>query len=130
MNVIAHGVDIVLCSRIQRAWQEHGDAFLNRIFTPAEREYCLAARNALERLSGRFAAKEAVLKALGTGWRGGILWTDIETLPDPLGRPLVRLHGHTADLAASLGIRVFAISISHAGDYAMASALALGQDAR
>jgi holo-[acyl-carrier protein] synthase len=125
MSIVAHGVDLVHCPRIARIWQEHGERFLKRVYTARERDYCLAApRIALPRLSGRFAAKEAVMKLLGTGWRGGVEWTDIETLPDPLGKPLVTLHGATARLAASLGIERVLISISHAGDYALASALA------
>lgn len=123
MSVIAHGVDLVLCRRIEQVWQRHGDAFLTRVYTPAEREYCLSARSQVQRLSGRFAAKEAVMKLLGTGWRGGILWTDIETLPDPLGRPVVTLSGETARLAAEAGVARVLISISHAGDYALASAI-------
>ncbi len=126
MQVVAHGVDLVHIPRIARVWQDHGQRFLDRVYTPAEQKYCLALRDPVIRLSGRFAAKEAVMKALGTGWRGGVEWTDIETLPDPLSRPLVTLHGATADLARTLGIAQLVISISHSGDYAMASALGLG----
>lgn len=127
MQIVAHGVDLMLCPRIERIWQEHGERFLERIYTPQERAYCLDSRNALVRLTGRFAAKEAVMKLLGTGWRGGVEWTDIETLPDPLGRPLVTLHGQTAELARSLGIDHVLMSISHSGDYAMASAIGVSQ---
>ena len=67
------------------------------------------------------------MKVLGTGWRGGVRWTDIETLPDPLGKPLVSLHGQTAALAAHLGIDLVLISISHAGEYAIASAIGLSR---
>ncbi|TWT44914.1 Holo-[acyl-carrier-protein] synthase [Phycisphaerae bacterium RAS1] len=126
MQILGHGVDIVVCQRIERIWREHGERFLDRIFTADERRYCVGNRSELVRLAGRFAAKEAVLKVLGTGWRGGIEWTDIEVLPDPLGRPLVSLHGQTAKLAAALGIRTVLVSISHAGDYAVASAIAVG----
>lgn len=129
MSVIAHGVDITACLRIERIWQEHGEHFLQRIYTPAEREYCLSCKTPAERLAGRFAAKEAVMKALGTGWRGGMRWTDVETLADPLGRPLVTLHGQTAELAAALGIGTILISISHTPEYAIASALALAAGA-
>ncbi len=123
MNVIAHGIDLVHCPRVERIWQDHGERFLDRVYTTAEREYCLDARDAVTRLAGRFAAKEAVMKVLGTGWRGGVEWTDIETLPDPLGKPLVKLSGATAELARSLNIERVLLSISHAGEYAMASAL-------
>lgn len=127
MNVVAHGVDIVLCSRIEQVWRRHEKAFLDRIYTPAEQEYCVNCKTPVERLSGRFAAKEAVLKVLGTGWRGGIEFSDIETLPDPLGKPLVTLHGRTAELAQRLAIDHVLVSISHAGEYAYASAIGISQ---
>jgi len=126
MNVIAHGVDLVHCPRVARVWQTHPERFLSRVYTPQERAYCLDCKDPVIRLSGRFAAKEAVMKMLGTGWRGGVEWTDIETLPDPLGKPLVALHGATANLAETLGITHVLVSLSHAGDYAIASAIALG----
>lgn len=126
MHIVAHGVDLVHCPRVAKIWQDHGDRFLERVFTERERAYCIDHRDAVLRLSGRFAAKEAVMKLLGTGWRGGVEWTDIETLPDPLGKPLVELRGQTAKLAESLGVAQIMISISHAGDYAIASALGIG----
>ncbi|MBK9127507.1 MAG: holo-ACP synthase [Phycisphaerales bacterium] len=123
MPVVAHGVDLVEVARIDRIWKAHGPRFLERVYTPAERAYCLACKDPAVRLAGRFAAKEAVMKVLGTGWAGGIEWGDIETLPDPLGRPLVALHGKSAQLAASLGLDVVLISISHSGGLAIASAI-------
>ncbi len=125
-NCLAHGVDLVHLPRIARAWHDHGERFLARVYSPAERAYCLDAKDPVPRLAGRFAAKEAVMKLLGTGWRGGSEFADIETLPDPAGRPIVRLHGVTARLAATLGIVHVLISISHSGEYAFASALGLG----
>lgn len=129
MNVIAHGVDLVHCPRVARVWQTHGDRFLERVYTARERAYCLDCKDPVVRLSGRFAAKEAVMKMLGTGWRGGVEWTDIETLPDPLGKPLVTLHGVTAELARAVGIALVLISLSHAGDYACASAIGVATPA-
>jgi len=126
MPVVAHGIDIVACARIERIWREHGQAFLERIYTPAEQEYCVNCKTPVPRLAGRFAAKEAVLKALGTGWRGGIEFRDIEVLSDPLGKPLVTLHRRTGELARTLGISQVLVSISHAEQYAVATALALG----
>lgn len=123
MSALVHGVDLVHTPRIERIWQQHAEHFLQRIFTAKERNYCLAAREPVTRLAGRFAVKEAVMKALGTGWRGGIEWTDIETLPDTMGRPVLTLSGQTAELAASLGVSRWIVSISHAGEYAMASAI-------
>ena len=127
MQIVAHGIDLVHCPRIERMLREHGERFLERVFTPAERAYCFDCRTPVVRLSGRFAAKEAVMKALGTGWRGGVRWTDIETLPDPLGKPQVRLHGVTAEIARQIGIDQMLISISHAGEYATASAIGVGK---
>jgi holo-[acyl-carrier protein] synthase len=126
MSIISQGIDIVECARIERVWRDHPKTFLDRVYTPSEQEYCVNCKTAVVRLAGRFAAKEAVLKALGTGWRGGIEFRDIETLPDRLGKPLVMLHGKTADLARTLGIEHILISISHAGEYAIASAIAVG----
>ena len=120
---IAHGVDLVHVPRIARAWREHGDRFLARVYSPAERAYCLEAKDPLPRLAGRFAAKEAVMKMLGTGWRGGVEFADIEALPDPAGRPLVTLHGVAAEMARALGIAGVLLSISHSGEYAIASAI-------
>jgi holo-[acyl-carrier protein] synthase len=126
MPVIAHGIDIVVCSRIEQIWRDHGERFLNRVYTPAEQEYCVNCKTPVVRLAGRFAAKEAVLKVLGTGWRGGIEFRDIEILPDPLGKPLVTLYRKAAELARTLGTDRILISISHAGEYAVASAIAIG----
>ncbi len=128
MNIVSQGIDIVVCARIEHIWRQHTTSFLNRIYTPAEQDYCVNCKRPVERLAGRWAAKEAVLKALGTGWRAGIEFRDIETLPDPLGKPLVTLHNKTADLARTLGIDHILMSISHAGEYAVASAIAVGAD--
>lgn len=125
MRVIAHGIDLIHCERIRHVWQTHGERFLQRVYTPAEAAYCREHKDPVPRLAGRFAAKEAVMKLLGTGWRGGVEWTDIETLPDPLGKPLVALRGQTAELAATLGIAHVLISISHSGEYAVASAIGI-----
>jgi holo-[acyl-carrier protein] synthase len=127
MQIVSQGVDIVECARIERIWRRYDKTFLDRVYTPAEQEYCVRSKIPVIRLAGRFAAKEAVLKALGTGWRGGIEFRDIEMLPDPLGKPLVTLHRKTAELARTLGIDHILVSISHAGDYAIASAIALGK---
>lgn len=126
MQVVSNGVDLVHCERIGRVWKAHGERFLARVYTEREQAYCLDCRDPVVRLSGRFAAKEAVMKVLGTGWQGGVEWTDIETLADPLGKPLVTLTGHTAELATRIGISHVLISISHSGDYAIASAIGVG----
>jgi holo-[acyl-carrier protein] synthase len=125
MHVQSHGVDIVEVARISRMIQEHGERFLERCFTQGELGYCTAAKRRDEHLAARFAAKEAVLKALGTGWRSGIAWTDVEVVRDPAGAPGVRLHGEAARIAAGMGISAWSLSMSHSGQFAVASALGL-----
>ncbi len=125
MNVVAHGIDLVDCARLAEAIDRHGERFLRRVFTAAEREYCLARKRRIEHLAGRFAAKEAVLKVLGTGWRGGVQWTDIEVTNAPSGEPSVALCGRCAELAACRGVGRILLSITHIESHAMASAIGL-----
>lgn len=125
MSRLQHGLDLVDCARIERMLRDHGERFIARVFTTRERDYCLASRTPAVRLSGRFAAKEAILKLLGTGWRGGIAWTDMEVLPDELGRPCVTLTGGCAARARELGIEEISVSITHVGQFAAASAIGL-----
>src|SRR5256714_2048493 len=97
MPILGHGIDIVETVRVKRLVDEHGERFLDRVYTPAEQDYCRKnPKRYFEHLAGRFAAKEAVLKVLGTGWRGGIAWTDIEVLKEPSGQPRIRLTGECA----------------------------------
>jgi holo-[acyl-carrier protein] synthase len=120
------GVDIIEVERIRRASARWGEGFLSRVFTPSERRHANALRGgggAAERLAGRFAAKEAVMKALGLGWRR-MAWREIEIEADALGRPLVRLSGGAAKTADDLGIRAWFVSISHTRDLAVAHAVA------
>jgi holo-[acyl-carrier protein] synthase len=126
MKVVSHGVDMVECGRIAEMLDRYGDRFLHRVFTPVEQNYSMNRKRRIEHLSGRFAVKEAVMKLLGTGWRDGIAWTDIETDNDATGRPRVRLSGKVAHEADNLGIREISVSISHTCDYAIASAIGLG----
>jgi holo-[acyl-carrier protein] synthase len=126
MPIVGHGIDIVETRRIRQLVENHGPHFLDRVFTEAEQVYC--ARNpkrCIEHLAGRFAAKEAVLKVLGTGWRGGIAWTDIEILKDPSGQPQIRLTGECLRIAEEMGICHWHISISHIETHATASAIGL-----
>lgn len=128
MPILGHGIDIVETDRIRRMFQEHGQRFLDRCFTPAEQAYCdKNPKRRFEHLAGRFAAKEAVLKVLGTGWRGGIAWTDIEILNEPSGQPRVTLTGESAQIAASIGICRWHISISHIETHATASAIGMAK---
>ena len=126
MPILGHGIDIVETSRIRMMVERHGQHFLDRVYTSSEQAYC--ARNPkryFEHLAGRFAAKEAVLKVIGTGWRGGIAWTDVEVLPEPSGQPRVKLSGECLRIANDLGIRRWHVSISHIETHATASAIGL-----
>ena len=127
MTKLYHGIDLVDNARLEKILQRHGDRFLQRVFTPSEQHYCRQHRRQSERWAGRFAVKEAVMKMLGTGWRDGIAWTDIETVNDPTGRPEVRLSGTTAEKAQSMGIEQISVSITHIRDLATASVVALGK---
>lgn len=127
MNVIAHGVDFVETRRIAELLERHGQAFLDRVFTPLEQAYCHGRKRELEHLAGRFAAKEAVLKVLGTGWRRGVAWTDVEVVNAPSGQPSIRLAGRCAQIAAEQSLGEVLISISHTDTHAMASAIGLGK---
>jgi holo-[acyl-carrier protein] synthase len=127
MTIIGHGVDLVEIERIDGLLRDHGDRFARRCFTEAERRYADASRRRrAERYAARFACKEAVLKALGTGWRDGIAWTDVAVARRPSGAPELRLGGRCRELADQLGIRRWHISLSHVGRYAMASAIGSG----
>lgn len=124
MPILGHGIDIVETGRIREMVERHGAHFLDRVFTKGEQEY--AGRNPkryYEHLAGRFAAKEAVLKVLGTGWRGGIAWTDVEVVRDPSGQPRIVLSGECARVAGEIGICRWHLSISHIETHATASAL-------
>ncbi len=129
MAIIGHGIDLVEIARIARMAEEHSHHFLDRCFTPAEQAYCLPKKRSAEHLAGRFAAKEAILKVLGTGWRGEIAWTDIEILNNSAGKPEVTLTGECARIADLLGIKNWHISISHTEQHAMASAIGEGTNA-
>ena len=120
---LAVGVDLVEIPRVARAIERWGDRFLQRVYTPAEIARC---RGRVPELAVRFAAKEAVSKALGVGiwWRGGIGWHDAETLSDPLGKPEVALHGRALQRARLLGLDQWAISLSHSDDMAIAMVVA------
>lgn len=124
-GIIGHGIDLVEIARIERMLEEHGGRFLDRCFTKIEQDYAEASAAVRgERYAARFAAKEAALKALGTGLRDGIEWTDLEVDRTPSGKPFLRLAGRAAEIAESLGIEGWALSLTHAGGLAMASAIA------
>ena len=129
MPILGHGIDIVETDRIRELVERHGKHFLDRVFTQGEHDYCrLNPKRYYEHLSGRFAAKEAVLKVLGTGWRGGIAWTDIEILRNPSGQPQIKLTGECQRIADQLGIARWHVSISHITTHATASAIGLRKE--
>ena len=123
MSILGHGIDLVECARIAKVLENHGQRFLRRVLTPAERERASKYKHPIPFIAGRWAAKEAILKMIGTGWRGRIAWTDMEILPDPSGRPVVTLTGETARHAERIGIRRVLLSITHTRNHAAASAL-------
>ena len=123
MSILGHGIDLVECARIARVLEDHGPRFLDRVLTRAEQERAGQFRNPIPFIAGRWAAKEAILKMIGTGWRGRITWTDMEILPDELGRPIVSLAGETARLAADRGIERVLLSVTHTKHHATASAI-------
>ena len=127
MSVVGIGVDIVEIARIEAAISRQGDKFLERLFTSGEREYCASMRVPAPFYAARFAAKEAVAKAFGTGICGRLGWQEIEVRRQESGLPYVVLHGPAVTLRAELGISEILLSISHAEHYAVAQAVALGE---
>jgi len=125
MEIVAHGIDLVDCPRIEEMINRHGERFIDRVFTVAEQAYADKNKNSVEKYAGRFAAKEAILKLMGTGWRGKIAWTDIEIINNNNGRPQVTLYGEVKSIADELGISQVSISITHTANFAIASAVAL-----
>jgi holo-[acyl-carrier protein] synthase len=127
VNVVGHGVDLVALERFARIVRERGPRFLERCFTAGELAYADSRGVGREAtLAARFAAKEAVLKALGTGLAAGVSWSEIEVERDAAGRPLVALHGRARARAERAGVSGWLLSLTHDGDYALASVLALG----
>jgi holo-[acyl-carrier protein] synthase len=119
--LVGTGIDIIEIDRIAESIERYGDRFLDRIFTADEIAYCGRKKNAAESYAARFAAKEAGAKALGTGIQQGITWKEIEVRREPSGRPTLHLSGRAAQLAARLGVRRTALSLTHSRNLAMAS---------
>ncbi len=124
--VVGIGTDIIECERITQMIHKHGETFLHRVYTPEEIDYCSGRKAADQHYAGRWAAKEAVLKALGTGWAHGIQWTDVQVVNQQGGKPTIRLEGKAGEISRDMGISVMMISISHCKSYATAYATALG----
>ena len=119
--IVGLGVDLCEVPRMQKALEsEHGQRFKERVFTPAEIAYAERRANRHERFAARFAAKEAAMKALGTGWRGGVSWHDFEVANLPSGKPTLRLHGKAAELAGRLGVSNIALSLTHTAGQSLA----------
>jgi holo-[acyl-carrier protein] synthase len=121
--IVGSGIDLAEIGRIQRSVERYGSRFLDRVYTAAEQAYCLSKRRSAESFAARFAAKEAGAKALGTGIGQGVNWLEIEVVREPTGRPSLLFHGRAAEIAARLGAVRAALSITHTGDLAMASAV-------
>ena len=124
--IVGTGIDLVEIDRIKHSVERFGERFLDRIYTAAEKAYCLGKKNAAESLAARFAAKEAGAKALGTGISRGVNWLEIEVVREPSGRPAIAFHGRARERAKRLGIRSAALSITHTGTLAMASVILEG----
>ena len=127
-ELIGLGTDITECLRIARMIERHGELFINRVYTPEEIRYCQGRKQSTQHFAGRWAAKEAILKALGTGWQKGISWRDIEIRNEPGGRPVVAVRGGVKDVVQRLGIAEIFVTISHCRSHATATAIAVGRE--
>lgn len=125
-DIIGHGIDIVETNRIKELMERLGERFEMGCLTATEQRTSVLGANRIQYLAGRFAAKKAILKALGTEWNQDICWLDIEVQRLPTGEPSVVLHGKYQEIAAELGIAKWLLSISHTSSYAAASAIAVG----
>jgi holo-[acyl-carrier protein] synthase len=125
--IVGTGVDIAEVGRIKAAVERFGERFLRRVFTPAEVGYCMGKTNAAERLAARFAAKEAGMKAIGTGLRHGVTWQDVEVLRVPGQRPVLKFSGKAAEFAGRLGCKRTHLSLSHTKEQAIAHVILEGE---
>lgn len=124
--IVGAGVDLAEVSRIREAIARYGHRFIERIYTPAEIAYVERKANRFERYAGRFAAKEAGMKAIGTGWRRGVRWQDFEVSNLMSGRPVLELHGEAARVAESLGVKFISLSMTHTAELGMAHVILEG----
>ncbi len=121
--IVGTGIDIAEVPRIAESIERFGERFLRRVFTEEEIRYCDSKANRVERYAVRFAAKEAAMKALGTGWNHGVRWRDVEVFRQTGRRPTIRFHGRAAEFAAKLGAKNIALSISHTPEHAIANVI-------
>ena len=118
--ILGTGIDLAEVPRIRASIERYGDRFLTRIYTEHERSYVERKANRFERYAARFAAKEAGMKALGTGWRRGVTWQDFEVANLPSGRPTLRLHGTAKTIANTMGVKHISLSLTHTAENGMA----------
>jgi len=121
--IVGLGIDIIEVSRMREAMERRGAALKKRVFTPAEIAYCESHRDPYERYAARFAAKEAGMKALGTGWRRGVRWVDFEVVRLSSGKPTLVLHGKAHEFAAKLGVKNISLTLTHTRDTALAQVI-------
>jgi holo-[acyl-carrier protein] synthase len=121
--IVGSGIDIAEVPRIRNSIDRFGERFLARIYTQGEIRYCQSKANSVERYAARFAAKEAAMKALGTGWSHGVRWRDIEVSREPGGRPTLVFHGKAAEFAGRMGALHVALSLSHTTEQAIAQVI-------
>ncbi len=121
--IVGTGIDIAEVPRIRQRSNASRQHFLHRIYTEGEMRYCDSKANRVERYAARFAAKEAAMKALGTGWNHGVRWRDCEVARMPGGRPTMMFHGKAGEFAAKLGVKNIALSISHTDEQAIAQVI-------
>jgi len=124
--IVGTGVDLAEVARIRDAVERYGQRFTGRIYTPGEIAYVERKANRYERYAGRFAAKEAGMKAIGTGWKRGVRWRDFEVANLPSGRPTLRLHGEAAKIAERMGVKSVQLSITHTAELGMAHVILEG----
>lgn len=118
--ILGIGTDLAEVDRIKQSIETYGERFINRVYTQLERDYAQRKANAAERFAARFAAKEAGMKAIGTGWRRGVTWKDFEVANEPSGRPTLRLSGQAGLIAAQLGVKRISLSMTHTSSTAFA----------
>jgi holo-[acyl-carrier protein] synthase len=121
--IVGLGIDIAEVARVKAAIERHGETFLRRVYTAKEQEYCERFKNKYERYAGRFAAKEAAMKALGTGWSRGVRWVDVEVVRETGGRPTMKLAGEAAHIADRLKVKNIVLSITHTAEQAFAQVI-------
>jgi holo-[acyl-carrier protein] synthase len=121
--IVGMGIDVAEVNRIRAAVEAQAERFLKRVYTPAEVAYCEQFKNKYERYAGRFAVKEAAMKALGTGWSRGVRWVDVEVVRQRGGRPTLELKGEAKNIADRMGVKHIAVSITHTAEQAFAQVI-------